>query len=299
MRVLVTGAGGFLGQHVARIVAARVNEVLGGLRRRSAIEPVAAVVDVTDPQSVTTAFAEFKPTHVVHCAAYGVNQALNDAAQAFAVNVMGTLNVVRAAAASRVVRFVHVGSCSEYAGSNRPIPETAPQCPNNVYAATKAAGTLLALQVAGETGLPLVVVRPFGLWGPGEAAYRLVPQVIEACRSRTKLDLTPCDIVRDYTFVGDMAGWIATITADAKIGSGTIINLGSGHGIVLRDFVLSLAGLLGGAELMDFGARSHRPNEQNSLVADTQRLVSLLGAPTATSLADGVRQTIAATDAAG
>ena len=299
MRVLVTGGGGFVGRHVARALMARGIDVVAGFHRDAAGSVRSIAIDVANAGSVNSVFNEVRPSHVVHCAAHGIDQSLQDFGHSFSVNVTGTLNVARAAAAAGVARFVHVGSCSEYASSDQAIPESAPQCPNNLYATTKAAGTLVAMQAAAASGLHLVVVRPFGMWGPGEPPFRIVPQIIAACRTRTRLDLTPCDILRDYSFVGDIAEMIAALTVDVDVASGTIVNLGSGRAVLLRDFALSFAGALDGVDLLNFGARPHRSNEQRSLVADTTRLVSLLGMRPATSLADGLRQTLSAPNAAG
>lgn len=287
-RVLVSGANGFLGSHVVGSLKARGVKVIASARQPS--DQSSIPLDVTDRGAVLAAFKHHQPTHVIHCAAYGVDQSLQDYGASFAVNVTGTKNVLEAAKEYGCRRLVHVGSCSEYAGQEAPIREDEPQRPTNLYGISKAAGSLLALEFGATAGLPVVVVRPFGLWGPGEASYRLVPQVVEACRLQQRLDLTPCDIVRDYTFVSDMAAWVASMALDPSIPAGDVINLGSGKSVVLREFVLSIASLLGGTDLLDFGARPHRPNEQHSLVPDIARLAMLLPNRPQTLLSDGVRQ---------
>src|SRR5262249_31778247 len=161
--------------------------------------------------SVDAAFEQLTPGLVVHCAAYGVNYAEQDLDRAIAVNVHGSLNVLAAAARCGARRFVHVGSCFEYGSHAGLIREDAALNPTAIYGATKAAATLLMRERAAALGVPLIVARPFGTWGPGEAAHRIVPQVLAACLARSTLDLTACDVLRDYTYVEDMAACIGSL----------------------------------------------------------------------------------------
>ncbi len=284
----MTGASGFLGRHVARQLEDLGIDVVRGARQATSNGDGSARLDLTDTASIEAALRAVRPTHIVNCAAYGVDQSRQEYAQAFAVNVKGCSNLVKAAARAGVSRFVQVGSCSEYASSDDPISELAPQRPHNLYAISKAAGTLTALELGAMLGLDVLILRPFGLWGPGEPGHRIVPQIVAACRARRPLALTECDVVRDYSFVADAAAWIARVAMSSKILPGTVINIGSGRPVLLRDFALLVARELGGTDLMEFGKRPQRPNEPRSVVADVSRLEGLIGPLKQTSLADGL-----------
>jgi Nucleoside-diphosphate-sugar epimerases len=183
-----------------------------------------------------------------------------------------------------------VGSCFEYGVRADPISEDAALNPTAIYGATKAAATTLMRERAQSLGIPIVVVRPFGIWGPGEAPYRLVPQVIRACLNRSPLKLTPCEVLRDLSYVEDIAAGILALSVAREVESGTIVNIGTGSGVLLRDFVRSVAAQLGGEDLMLFGALPYRPTEMPSLVADVTRLRRLLGDRPETALAVGVQR---------
>lgn len=289
--VLVTGARGFIGSHVVRW--ARNHGLRTAAAYRGAREPGAIHMDVCDVVSVDAAFRQFAPAFVIHCAAYGVNYADQDLDQALAVNVRGSLHVLEAAARYGTRCFVHLGSCFEYGSHAGSIREDAALNPTAIYGATKAASTLLMTERAQALGVPLIVARPFGTWGPGEATYRLVPQVLTACLARSALELTSCEVVRDYTYVEDMAACICSLLSVTDIPVGTIVNIGSGERLVLRDFVLAIATMFDAEDLMLFGARAYRPTEMVSLVADVSRLRESVGAISRTSLAEGVRRTLA------
>ncbi len=287
-RLLVTGARGFLGSHIVARARAEGWEVVAPPRDSSA-----DALDVRDPASVETVFSACRPTAVIHCAAYGVNYSDQAFEAALAVNVEGSLNVVTAAARHRVERLVHVGSCFEYGSKAGPIREDTVLAPTAVYGATKAAATLLVRERARMLGLDVVIARPFAMWGPGEAPHRLVPQIIHACLRRAPLELTSCELIRDFTYVEDMAAHLLCLALVRDVVPGTIVNLGAGRGIVLREFVLAIARLLGGETLMRFGALPYRPTEMPSLIANTARMRELLGERPATSLEEGVRRMLA------
>jgi nucleoside-diphosphate-sugar epimerase len=119
-----------------------------------------------------------------------------------------------------------------------------------------------------------------------------MPQVITACLNRSPLKLTPCEVIRDYTYVEDMAGIIVALALAPGIKTEEIINVGSGQGVILRDFVLSVARLFDGEALMRFGELVPRSTEMESLVADVQRLRDTIGDAPRTSVAEGVRRTV-------
>jgi nucleoside-diphosphate-sugar epimerase len=287
-RILVTGASGFVGSHIVN--RARRDELDVVAASRGASGEGAVSFDICDAANVDSAIREVSPTFVIHCAAYGVNYAEQDWNSALAVNVQGTLNVLEAAARHEVQRFVQIGSGFEYGSRAGKIVEDAPLNPTAPYGATKAAATLLIRERARALGMPLVVARPFSIWGPREAAHRVIPQVIAACVSRSPLQLTSCEVTRDYMYVEDVADNILALTVAPKVATGTMVNIATGEGLLLRDFVLSIAKLLDGEHLMQFGAISYRATEMPCLVADVTRMHRLLGVRPKTSLQEGLRR---------
>lgn len=288
--ILVTGARGFLGSHIvsrARTAQLRVIATHRGQASRGAVS-----LDVCDPANVDAVFRAVQPTVVIHCAAYGVNYAEQDFESALAVNVQASLTLLTAAARHGAQRFVQLGSCAEYGSKLEPIREDATLAPTASYGASKAAATLLLRELARTLRICLVVARPFGIWGPSEAAYRLAPQVIDACLSHSPLQLTPCEVMRDYTYAEDVADTILSLASMPELPPYTTVNVASGRGVLLRDFVLSIARLLDGEQLMQFGALPYRPTEMPSLVADVTHLRALVGERPATSISEGVRRMV-------
>jgi nucleoside-diphosphate-sugar epimerase len=288
-RILVTGATGFLGSHIVARARLQGRDTIATSRAaRAGITPL----DVHDSTSLAMTMSALRPTIVVNCAAYGVNYAEQDFEAALGVNVHGALRLLEVAAECGARRFVHIGSCSEYGSKLGRISEDAGLAPTASYGATKAAATILLMERARDLGLQLIVARAFGMWGPREAGYRLVPQIIAACLSRSRLALTPCDVIRDYTYVEDMADDILALAVHPELPPQAVINVGSGESVVLREFVLKIAGLLDGEHLMDFDALPHRPTEMPSLVANVARLQGALGRRPRTAIEDGIERMV-------
>lgn len=290
--ILITGAAGFLGAHIVNRARAAGLNVVPACHRAS--NPSSISLDVSDRQSVELVLQKVRPAVVIHCAAYGVNYADQNLDAAIAINISGSLSLLTAAARHGVRRFVHLGSCFEYGSRTGEIHEDAPLNPSAIYGASKAAATVMLKERAQGLGVGLVVLRPFGMWGLGEATYRLVPQVISACLSRVALKLTPCEVIRDLSYVEDMAANILRLAMNADVSPGSIINVATGRGVLLRDFVLCVARELEGEDLMHFGALSYRPTEMPSLVADVTRMRQFIGEPPRTSIAEGVRRMVEA-----
>ncbi len=289
-RVLVTGASGFVGTHVVDQACKAGWDVVAAYHR--APRDGGIDMDICDAAGVSAAFRDTKPTHVINCAAYGVNYSDQDHHRAIAVNLHGALNVLAAAAEHNVQRLVHVGSCFEYGSHDCPIAESTALNPTAIYGATKAAATLLLRERARVAGAPLLIARPFALWGPGEGAHRLIPQVVNACISRKPLKLTSCEVVRDYMYVEDLAACLLRLALVSGEPSGAVVNLASGRGQMLRDFVRDVARLLDGDDLMHFGTLSYRPTEMSCLVADLVVMRRLLGELPETPMVEGVRRMV-------
>lgn len=290
-RLLVTGASGFLGAHIVNRARSVGLDVVAATRK--AVNPGTVFCDVCDRASVDDAIRNSRPYVVIHCAAYGVNYADQDLDCALDVNVRGSVTALTSAKRHGVQRFVHIGSCFEYGSSAGPIAEDAGIGPTSVYGVSKAAATLLLQERARSLGMPLLIARTFGMWGPGEPSHRLIPQVIASCLDRQPLRLTPCEVVRDLTYVEDIADTVVALSLLPSMPTEAVVNVGSGRGVMLRDFVLSVARIFDGEGLMQFGELGYRETELFSLVANVTRLRGLLGNLQETPLTVGVDRVVA------
>jgi nucleoside-diphosphate-sugar epimerase len=250
-------------------------------------------LDLSDSFTVRRCLHEIRPNVVVHCAAYGVDYRQQDLEEAIVINVIGTAQLVIAAKEAGVERFLHVGTCYEYGETTVPIREDAPLRPKGIYGSTKAAGTIIALERAHAMGLPLAVVRPFGMYGPLEGPHKLIPQILRACLTRTPIELTSGHQVRDYVYVEDVTQACLLLAAIKVYPSGEIFNIGSGQPLSIRALGEALARVVGnGQGNLNWSASDLRPNEIMQITPDLLKTATILGWQSQTSLEDGLRVTL-------
>jgi GDP-4-dehydro-6-deoxy-D-mannose reductase len=213
MRVLVTGAGGLAGRTMVRQILSLEGdrEVFGTYRKNlpeSSDRFTPLKLDLTDREKTLARVREAEPGMVIHLA--GQNH--GSLAGLLESNVIATLNLLEAACTLRKpVRVLVTGSSAEYGyAGNGPIPESAPLRPVGPYGISKVAADLLALSYHAVHHLPVTVVRPFNLVGPGQSdAYvcgKIVRQVAEIEEGkREELSLADLSSRRDFIDVRDMA----------------------------------------------------------------------------------------------
>jgi GDP-4-dehydro-6-deoxy-D-mannose reductase len=281
-RVLVTGAGGFVGGHLLPALASALPGVLVD----------SAPFDVTDADAVTHIVRRVKPDACVHLAAVSaIPAARADPDTAWHVNLHGTLTLARVLAAEVPGCTLLFASTADAYGrsfvAGSALDETAALNPMNTYGATKAAADL-ALGAMAQDGLRIIRARPFNHTGPGQSAAFVVAafarQVarIAAGLQPPVLQVGALDPLRDFLDVRDVCACYAQCLAQAdRIASGTVLNIASGTprriGDVL-DELLQLAGVT--AEVAADAARM-RPSDIRVAAGDAGLVRGLLGwAPT-------------------
>lgn len=178
---------------------------------------------------------------LIHLAAYGVVNGINDWEECFRVNVNESLALWRRAVNVGVKRFVICGSCFEYGQSGEHydfIPVDAPLKPTSAYGASKAAATMAALALAIEYKLELVIARPFHVYGEGEDERRFWPSLRKAALSGADFPMTIGTQIRDFTPVETAASKLIDLAGADKIlmDKPFIYNMGSGRPQTLFQF---------------------------------------------------------------
>jgi nucleoside-diphosphate-sugar epimerase len=240
-RVLVTGAGGFLGGHLCRRLAAadRPIEVVALDRFVAPAPLIAGIDDVTriagDVRSAADLARALRGVDVVfHLAAISDPRACEaDPALAWSINVDGTAAV---AGAARGRRLVFLSSAAVYAAQGTaPLAEDAPLGPAGVYGETKLAAERLCRDA--------IVVRNFNTYGGGQADAFLVPQMMRAAIAEGAVTIATCAPVRDFTYVDDVARALVAL-GEHDVDPG-VYNLGSGVGVAVGEAALAVGALVG------------------------------------------------------
>jgi nucleoside-diphosphate-sugar epimerase len=292
-RVLIFGAGGFVGANLMGEFIRRGQAVTGVARDRAKnwrlarfLQAPIVETDITRTGSIERIIADVQPTTVINAASYGVAQNERDPSLMRAVNVTAVEHML---AAPGPQRFIHLGSCSEYGDIPGTVTEHTPLNPKDAYGAAKADASRCVL----DSSANALVLRLFNIWGPLESPHRLLPSVIAHCRARAPLDLTAGAQRKDYMFAPDLARWIADIAMQAQTFPARVVNCASGTQITVKDLVLAVAAKLNGVAFMRFGAKPMPSGEVQSGPVDTKSLNGLLPGRAITPLTQAIDEMLA------
>jgi UDP-glucose 4-epimerase len=305
-RVLVTGGTGFLGQHLTRRLVGLGAQTTVALRddvesRKRVVLPKEVNLqcgDVRNYDQMYRLVEAVAPDIIFHLAAVGTNDPFIAEEKALQVNLHGTLNLLRAVQGSstgradRVRRIVVAGTCYEYGDGGRLDP-------GNVYAASKVGAWAFCRMYYRAHGTPVVVARPFNIYGPGQNERALIPSAIRAALSGRSFPMTRGEQQRDFLYIDDLVEGLIML-ALAKGIEGESIDLGTGEATPVRDVVERIFTLVGEAGLTpvvawpQIGALPYRPGVIWELVANADRTARLTGWRAKTGLDKGLQITIKA-----
>lgn len=230
MTVLITGAAGFVGRHLAPLVAAGGDPVVGWYRPGSAPPDWPGVawraVELRDRAAVQAALAADRPDAVYHCAGVAhVGDSWAQAEDTLASNVIGTAHLVDGLVALGLApRVVVTGSATVYRASDAPLTEDSPLAPNTPYGTSKLAQEMVALTAWRERGLPVIVTRSFNHIGPFQspafaaASFARQLAAIEAGLAPPTISVGNLAAARDVTDVRDTVRAYAALMARGRPG---------------------------------------------------------------------------------
>ncbi|GAC1427363.1 MAG: GDP-mannose 4,6-dehydratase [Candidatus Velthaea sp.] len=283
MRVLVTGANGFVGRHLVAALEARGHDVVRS--GHGVYDERTLPLDLHDPLNIRGVIDVARPDAIAHLAAQSfVPASIDDPLETFAVNATGTLHLLEAVRAARAAgapnpRVVVAGSADVYGAhpaQDYPLKESAVLQPANPYAASKVAAEALAIAAARSYGLDTVVTRAFNHIGPGQderfAVASFALQLARIAAGGGPLLLVGnLDAQRDFLDVRDVvAAYVALLEGSGD--SGEVYNIASGQATTMKEILRKLVTIARvGVEIRDDPARM-RPSDIPITLGDATKL---------------------------
>lgn len=295
-RILVTGATGFVGGHLLRLLDGAGAQVAALTRGGAPLPAVARVFtgELAEREFVAAALREWAPQVVFHLAGARERNLSREAFdKTIEANLVGTLNLLYGAIGlPGLERVVVLGTGEEYGRNRAPFGEDLREEPISAYSFSKQCATQLSQLMHRSFGLPVAVLRPAVAYGPGQHSDMFLPALIETLLRGAPFEMTAGEQTRDFVYVDDLVEALLLAGASAGI-DGEIVNVGGGQAVRIAELVERVEAQLGCAGLARRGALPYRNGEAMEYELDVSKARALLGWAPRTSLDEGLRRTVA------
>lgn len=306
-RVLITGAGGFIGSHLTEQLVALGAKVRAfvrynsradiGLLRQLAPETLANIEIVA---------GDLRDAHAINQAVDGMDLVFHLGAliaipysyqhprEVVETNITGTLNVLMACLDQETPRMIHTSTSEVYGTALRvPIDEGHPLQGQSPYSASKIGADKLVESFYNSYELPVVTVRPFNTYGPRQSARAVIPTIITQALTQDIVHLGALDTKRDFTYVADTVnGFIKAAEADTV--EGQTFNLGTGSEVTIGELAEKIIAMTGRTVQIEADPQRFRPgkSEVMRLLSNNQYARQNLGWQPEVSLDEGLHRTV-------
>ena len=306
-KVLVTGAGGFIGSHLVEALVSQGALVRVFVRYNSRGSlGLLHQIEESIRSSVEIIFGDLRDLVAVEEAVRGVSHVFHLGAliaipysylhpiEVVETNVIGTLNILQAARSLGVERVVHTSSSEVYGTAlHVPIEETHPLQGQSPYSASKIGADKIAESYYCAYGLPVVTLRPFNTYGPRQSTRAIIPSIITQALTSNVVRIGNLEARRDLTYVTDTVQGFLKIAQTEGI-EGETFNLGTGQEVSIAELAQEIFSLMGKSPKLDVEPARLRPekSEVQRLLSDNRRARQRLGWTPLIPLQEGLLKTI-------
>lgn len=299
LRVLVSGPDGFIGSHLVR-------ELLNlGAKLYCVVEPKSSLWRIEDIRDKVTIIEydicspklkneikKINPIKAFHLASFvDARRDISLLERMSMVNVLGTVNFMSGLGGTDCEAIVNTGTCEEYGDNKAPFKETDLPLPVSPYSASKTAATFYCRMLHGSFKMPIVTLRPFLTYGPGQVSNMFIPSLIESSLKGHDFEMTRGEQTREFNYVTDIVDGFVRAGSNTKV-IGRIINIGCGKDYKIKDVAGKIVSMTGSGIKLKRGMLSYRGGEARRFYCDNTLATKLLGWKAKVNLDEGLRRTI-------
>ena len=296
--IFVTGASGFIGANLFKMIRRFRSDVFAAVRREKGwrLEDTPdeniVVIDLNDLAAVKNLVNSLNPRTVFDCASYGAYSFETDPALIYQTNFQSLVEFVTLLSGGPIAAYVHAGSSSEY-GANCAAPSEDAHCePNSHYSASKIAAATYLGYVGKSAGFPVVNLRLYSIYGPLEDSSRLIPNLVRHGLKHALPPLVDPRTSRDFLYVDDAcAAFILAATKMQPDLYGESFNIGSGVKTTIADLAETARSTFDIAEAPQFGSMEGRAWDLADWYANPDKARALLGWEAEHDLVSGLKLT--------
>lgn len=298
-RIVITGAGGFIGCLLTRKLVKKGFKVHAFVRSKKSLWRLTDIMPeivvhrnvLNNKSELKKTFKKINPIYVFHLATYGAYPSQQELDKMIETNIIGTSNLLEALRGLSCKSIVIAGSSSEYGKKEKQMMETDYLEPNNFYGATKAAQTQISQVYGATSDLPIIILRLFNVYGPFEEKGRLVRSVIESVLSKKKILLATGHEARDLIYIEDVVDAFIH-AAKSKVRTGSIFNIGTGKQTTIRELAQKVIEITGVKVPIKLNSYPGRKWDTTHWRADTKKTSDVLKWKPKYTLKKGLEETI-------
>lgn len=294
-KFLITGATGFIGSMLLRKLISANEDVEIILRENSNTWRINDILknikihysDLSDSEQLKGIIDKVKPSIIYHLATHGAYSHQKDANLIIKTNILGTWNLLQACNETDYELFINTGSSSEYGRKDFSMRENDALEPESYYAVSKCAQTLLCSNVAKQENKPIVILRPFSVYGPYEEPKRFIPTLLKSLFLKEEISLVSPEISRDQIFIDDIIEAYLKIEEMKKY-KGECFNIGTGVQSSIKEVVEAAIKVTKIKIKLSWDSMKPRSWDTKNWVADISKARQLLYWKPKISLEEGI-----------